>query len=174
MSRIITRMLREKEQPNAEYRIVFQHDDLLTKDVVAQMVTVINEMVYAHQKLIAAIPAIKEEAPLWHERDIRRQLSEGEGFILALIDGKVVGVVSFVSRKWDRYTSLSFKLFSVTARVRGKGIGKEMMTVLEDWGVENGCDTITCGVIATNAAAIRLYESEGLAPMRVIMGKTLR
>lgn len=173
MSRIITRALREKEQPKPELHIVFEHNDLLTKDIVSQMVNVINEMVYAHQGLIAAIPAIKEDAPLWKEADIRRQLHEGEGFIIALLDGKVVGVVSFVSRKWDRYRSLSFKLFSVTKRVRGKGIGHAMMTVLQNWGVENGCDTITCGVIATNAAAIRLYESEGFAPMRVIMGKTL-
>lgn len=162
------------QQPSEiKIHICFEHDELLTKDTIDQTVAVINEMVYDHRRLVAAIPAITEASEPWTKANLLTSLYNNEGLALAFEGNKVVGAMSFVIQKANDKHYASFKLFSVTRRMRGRGVGKQLLDAVSDHARNEGCKSITCGVVANNAAAIRLYETEGFTPMRVIMGKTL-
>ena len=74
-----------------------------------------------------------------------------------------------VVRKYDEYDYLDYKCpkcgvvteLVVSKNIRGKGIGKELMQVMEKYFKSIECEYISIEVFAYNKNAIRFYESEG-------------
>ena len=72
-------------------------------------------------------------------------------------------------RKYDEYDYLDYKCpkcgvvteLVVSKNIRGKGIGKKLMQVMEEYFKSIGCEYISIEVFAYNKNAIRFYESEG-------------
>ena len=98
------------------------------------------------------------------------EVNENNGkCFLAIEDEKVVGLIMGAVRKYDEYDYLDYKCpkcgvvteLVVSKNIRGKGIGKKLMQVMEEYFKSIGCEYISIEVFAYNKNAIRFYESEG-------------
>lgn len=98
------------------------------------------------------------------------EVNENNGkCFLAIEDEKVIGLIMGVVRKYDEYDYLDYKCpkcgviteLVVSKNIRGKGIGKKLMQVMEKYFKSIGCEYISIEVFAYNKNAIRFYESEG-------------
>ena len=49
----------------------------------------------------------------------------------------------------------------ITNKVRSKGIGRDLMKVMEDYFKENDCEYVLVDVFAYNDNAIKFYERSG-------------
>ena len=78
-------------------------------------------------------------------------------YVVAECDGKIVGCCGVINACGDGDVSN----VSVRADVRGKGIGKVMVSTLLIWAQTIGVENFTLEVRAGNARAIHLYESLG-------------
>lgn len=52
---------------------------------------------------------------------------------------------------------------------RGRGIGREIIDVLKEWGISKGMKNFQLNVYSENAAAIRAYEKAGFNKVSVMM-----
>ena len=88
---------------------------------------------------------------------------------LAIEDNKVLGVIMGMLRKYDKYDYLDYKCprcgeiteLVVSKEVRGKGIGKILMTKMEEYFKSIDCEYIAIDVFAYNTKGINFYEKEG-------------
>ena len=98
------------------------------------------------------------------------EVNENNGkCFLTIEDEKVIGLIMGAVRKYDEYDYLDYKCpkcgvvteLVVSKNVRGKGIGKKLMQVMEEYFKSIGCEYISIEVFAYNKNAIKFYESEG-------------
>ena len=98
------------------------------------------------------------------------EVNENNGkCFLTIEDEKVIGLIMGAVRKYDEYDYLDYKCpkcgvvteLVVSKNVRGKGIGKKLMQVMEEYFKSIGCEYISIEVSAYNKNAIKFYESEG-------------
>ena len=61
----------------------------------------------------------------------------------------------------------------ITNKVRSKGIGRELMKVMEDYFKENDCEYVLVDVFAYNDNAIKFYERSGYHPRMLVDIKKL-
>ncbi|MEP7211746.1 MAG: GNAT family N-acetyltransferase [Acidobacteriota bacterium] len=88
--------------------------------------------------------------------EIRGRFVEGPMWV-AVRDGQLSGTVSAVREpEW-----LYIRSMAVVPDAQGFGIGKRLMTAVEQYGIENGFDTLFLYTTGFSAGAIRLYESLG-------------
>lgn len=88
---------------------------------------------------------------------------------LAIEDNKVLGVIMGILRKYDKYDYLDYKCprcgeiteLVVSKEVRGKGIGKLLMTKMEEYFKSIDCEYIAIDVFAYNTKGINFYKKEG-------------
>ena len=74
-----------------------------------------------------------------------------------------------ILRKYDEYDYLDYKCprcgeiteLVVSKEVRGKGIGKLLMTKMEEYFKSIDCEYISIDVFAYNTKGINFYEKEG-------------
>ena len=64
------------------------------------------------------------------------------------------------------------ELFVVPA-VRGKGVGRALMTACEGWSRARGHKLLTVGVLAGNSRAVRAYEGAGFSPYTLVLRRYL-
>ena len=62
----------------------------------------------------------------------------------------------------------------VDSRLRGQGIGKELLRYAENAAATAGCDAVTLNVWSLNAGAMRFYEKCGYAPLKVVMERPVK
>ena len=97
--------------------------------------------------------------------DVKDLLVELEEYILSIDDDELMGAV----RKYDEYDYLDYKCpkcgevteLVVAKETRGKGVGRKLMQVVEEYFKSIGCEYISIEVFAYNKNAIKFYESEG-------------
>jgi ribosomal protein S18 acetylase RimI-like enzyme len=97
---------------------------------------------------------------------------------LAEQDGKAVG---FITVQVTQYTSPLMQpqrvgrvgSVCVDLNVRGQGIGKALMSLAQDWAIEQGASDLRLTVWAFNTPALRLYEELGYEMRAFEMGKRL-
>ena len=98
------------------------------------------------------------------------EVNENNGkCFLAIEDEKVIGLIMGAVRKYDEYDYLDYKCpkcgvvseLIVSKNIRGKGVGKKLMQVMETYFKSIGCEYISIEVFAYNKNAIKFYESEG-------------
>lgn len=90
-------------------------------------------------------------------------LRNGGQILFALLDGKPVGTVALI-----RCDAVTFELakMAVTAKVRGKGIGRRLALAAVEHARAAGADTLFLRTSRRLQAANRLYESLGFTRIR--------
>lgn len=102
-------------------------------------------------------------------KDVRKR--KGKCY-LALENGKVVGLIMGVTRKYNKYDYLDYKCpkegviteLIVSSKARSKGIGKALITKMEDYFKSIGCEYVLLDVFAYNENAIGFYRKMGYHP----------
>lgn len=83
----------------------------------------------------------------------------GSCFWVAMLDGRVVGIVAAEGREDDNTVEL--RRMSVDSRYRGKGIAKALGRRVLEFAVRNNYAAVVLGTTAVKLAAHKLYESLG-------------
>ena len=122
------------------------------------------------------------------ERDARRVAAEqmsayfpggrpGEGHHLFLARDadteEVVGQLWLHQRPHAAGTSVWIFDVEVAEAQRGRGLGRELMTLAEQWATEHGAAEVGLNVFGGNATARRLYASLGYQEAAINMTKKL-
>lgn len=102
-------------------------------------------------------------------KDVRKK--KGKCY-LALEKGEVIGLIMGVTRKYNKYDYLDYKCpkegviteLIVSSKARSKGIGKALITKMEDYFKSIGCEYVLLDVFAYNENAIGFYEKMGYHP----------
>lgn len=100
---------------------------------------------------------------------------------LAIEDDKAIGLIMGIIPGYDEYDYLDYKCpkrgeiteLVVSNKVRSKGIGRELMKVMEDYFKENSCEYVLVDVFAYNDKAINFYEKSGYHPRMLVDIKKL-
>ncbi|XP_033839158.1 N-acetylaspartate synthetase [Periophthalmus magnuspinnatus] len=83
----------------------------------------------------------------------------GSCFWVAVLDGRIVGIVAAQGREDDNTVEL--RRMSVDSRYRGKGIAKALGRRVLEFAVRNNFAAVILGTTAVKMAAHKLYESLG-------------
>ncbi|XP_035283098.1 N-acetylaspartate synthetase isoform X3 [Anguilla rostrata] len=83
----------------------------------------------------------------------------GSCFWVAVLDGRVVGIVAAQGKEEDN--ALELRRMSVDSRFRGKGIAKALGRRVLEFAVLNNYSAVVLGTTAVKMAAHKLYESLG-------------
>ncbi|XP_006629210.1 N-acetylaspartate synthetase [Lepisosteus oculatus] len=83
----------------------------------------------------------------------------GSSFWVAVLEGKVVGIVAAQGSEEDN--TLELRRMSVDSRYRGKGIAKALGRKVLEFAMRNNYSAIVLGTTAVKVAAHKLYESLG-------------
>ncbi|KAJ8382234.1 hypothetical protein SKAU_G00030120 [Synaphobranchus kaupii] len=83
----------------------------------------------------------------------------GSCFWVAVLDGRVVGIVAAQGKEEDNAVEL--RRMSVDSRFRGKGIAKALGRRVLEFAVLNNYSAVVLGTTAVKMAAHKLYESLG-------------
>lgn len=124
----------------------------------------------------AVLPLLEEyhhqEGLRKHSRERIRQLLEdlfdGKGrgrLLLALLDGDVIGYALVVRRpsfEWASEVAVIDELF-VKGKARGRGVGRRMISFVEDYAASEGLPSMTLEVATKNVAAREFYRSVGFS-----------
>ena len=106
--------------------------------------------------------------------------NNGKCFI-AVENGKAIGVIMGIVRKYDKYDYLDYKCpkcgdiieLVISKSARGKGIGQELMTKMEEYFKSINCEYVTIDVFAYNDPALKFYSKQGYHPRGIIDIKKL-
>lgn len=120
-----------------------------------------------------AMPELfRPESPVRTEEFLKSFIGNDDARIfVAVLDGEVIGLVQFsVIDTGDRPTMFSRKLVFVDSLVvrtqyRRQGVGKTLMSYVQDWAAEHDIPNIELTVYGFNRAAIQLYEDLGYETM---------
>jgi ribosomal protein S18 acetylase RimI-like enzyme len=124
--------------------------------------------------LFAAEIATEESQEVW-----RASLDQaGATTFVAATDGALAGfvtvaIVDEASPLFRRMRYAKVGTVGVTARFRGQGIGRALMTLVEAWALSHDATEVHLNVWAFNEGARRLYEELGYAVRSHHMGKRL-
>lgn len=88
---------------------------------------------------------------------------------LAIENDKAIGLIMGIIPGYDEFDYLDYKCpkrgeiteLVVSKNIRSKGIGRELMKVMEDYFKENHCEYVLVDVFAYNENAIKFYEKSG-------------
>lgn len=88
---------------------------------------------------------------------------------LAIENDKAIGLIMGSIPPYDKYDYLDYKCpkrgviteLVVSSKIRNKGIGKALMTKMEDYFKSIGCEYILVDVFAYNENAINFYSKVG-------------
>ena len=88
---------------------------------------------------------------------------------LAIENDKAVGLIMGIIPGYEEFDYLDYKCpkrgeiteLVVSKNIRSKGIGRELMKVMEDYFKENNCEYVLVDVFAYNEKAINFYEKSG-------------
>ena len=106
--------------------------------------------------------------------------NNGKCFI-AVENGKAIGVIMGIVRKYDEYDYLDYKCpkcgdiieLVISKSARGKGIGQKLMTKMEEYFKSINCEYVTIDVFAYNDPALNFYHKQGYHPRGIIDIKKL-
>ena len=91
----------------------------------------------------------------------------GERFVMADLDGQAVGWIHAVVADYvDVEPFVLIAGLVVDARVRRQGVGRRLMTHVEEWARLQGCNAVRLSSSSTRVAAHRFYESIGFTNIK--------
>ncbi|HEX9427096.1 MAG TPA: GNAT family N-acetyltransferase [Candidatus Polarisedimenticolia bacterium] len=120
---------------------------------------------------LTGIP-IRSQASAWERRRrlYEEWLAEEDAFLLiAEHRGRPVGYalahMQEADESWDTHGRFAeMESLSVLAEMRGRGVGRRLMSGVYEELRRLGVGVLEIGVVATNERARRFYEREGFAP----------
>ena len=90
------------------------------------------------------------------------------------VGGFVFAEIAFEERKFLRRTHfVRINLVAVSASLRGRGIGKQLVAMVEQWAAAQGCTQARLNVWSVNGRAAKLYAELGYAVVVTTMSKAL-
>ena len=97
--------------------------------------------------------------------------NDGKCYI-AIENDKVIGLIMGIITKYDKYDYLDYKCpkrgeiteLIVDSNIRSKGIGKALITKLEEYFKSVDCEYVLVDVFAYNENAIKFYDKAGFHP----------
>lgn len=115
-------------------------------------------------------------------RDLKEVKENNGKCFLAVIDGKVVGLIMGTIPQYGDFDYLDYKCpkrgviteLVVTKNTRSKGIGKELMKRIEEYFLAQGCEYVLIDVFAYNNKALDFYHKNGYHPRMVVDIKKLQ
>lgn len=98
--------------------------------------------------------------------DLEEVLNNHGKCFLAIINKKVVGLIMGIIPEYGKYDYLDYKCpkrgviteLVVSKNTRGKGIGKTLITTIENYFKLEGCEYVLVDVFAYNEKAINFYK----------------
>ena len=111
-------------------------------------------------------PDYREKMALYDLGELEK--NEGKCF-LAMDEGKVVGLIMGMIRSYEEQDYLDYTCpksgiiteLIISKKSRGKALGKQLMTKMEEYFLQKGCEYMLVDVFAYNHKAIPFYEHEG-------------
>lgn len=80
--------------------------------------------------------------------------------LVAEQDGKAIGLVCGILHEAEDDAAIIYQMW-VAIDKRGQGIGRRLIGEIIRWAIELKINSLKLGVITTNTAAVKLYESAG-------------
>lgn len=129
----------------------------------AESILSIQNSVIAEGEYLITIPEEFNKTPVQQREWIQRITeNERENFLVAEINGEIVGWLAFQSQNRKRMSHIGSFGMMISKHYRGKGIGKMLLEELMEWAEKNPLiEKICLGVFSTNQRAISLYKSMG-------------
>lgn len=130
----------------------------------------------------AARPEIYTAATHDFSRDAPHWMSFLEGpeqvVFIAHVDGIAVGFItaSLSSGSGPLIQPMKFVRIGsvcVAERFWGNGIGRKLVNLVQEWGIQQGAKDLRLAVWTFNAPAVRLYEEMGFETRAFEMGRSL-
>lgn len=100
--------------------------------------------------------AVAYAVTIQSEQGIKNRLAEGAAWV-AVVEGRIVGTVSAVSRN----NSLYIRGMAILPHARGYQIGSSLLLEIESYAVSTGIGRLTLSTTPFLDRAIRLYEKFG-------------
>ncbi|XP_053314172.1 N-acetylaspartate synthetase isoform X2 [Spea bombifrons] len=151
------------------------------KEEIAKEQLYIREFQPGDQEVARRIfyEGIKERIPSSAFRGLKYQpllqciyaVITGSCFWVAVLEGKVVGIVAARGNEEDNVVEL--RRMSVDSNYRGKGIAKALGRKVLEFAVLNHYSSIVLGTTAVKIAAHKLYESLGFKHVGVVEHHTV-
>lgn len=111
----------------------------------------------------------------WIESSLASASEEGRAVMVALLDGRVAGLVSLAERRHFTGDLDAYIGELVTdGAVEGSGAGRALMAAAEEWAAGRGLSRITLETGARNDRARHFYERAGFAEEDVRLSKPVR
>ncbi|HYN84831.1 MAG TPA: GNAT family N-acetyltransferase, partial [Pyrinomonadaceae bacterium] len=99
---------------------------------------------------------------VWLARRVRREQYDLANSLIAYVGGEVAGVAALAVRGRRGWCAG----FGIVPGLRGRGLGRELMSAFVARARAAGLRRLSLEVIAPNVAARRLYESAGMSVTR--------
>jgi ribosomal protein S18 acetylase RimI-like enzyme len=136
------------------------------------------ELHHHHRAVVGTVRLVEDDELSWERRRALyvQRLESGMAFLaLARQDGVAVGYAFVCIEEGpddtfpvgDRYAEL-YSL-AVTQRLRGRGIGSQLLDFVDDELARRAIGDLTVAVMEANTAARRLYERRGLRAAEVVL-----
>jgi ribosomal protein S18 acetylase RimI-like enzyme len=119
-------------------------------------------------------PGFAAAARGWIESSLASAREDGHAVLVALLDGRVAGLVSVVERphftgEMDAYVGE----LVIGSAFEGRGAGRALMAAAERWAAERGLSRITLDTGAHNHRARRFYERAGFEEEEIRFSKAV-
>ena len=154
-----------------------QYREAIEADIVAicalgEEVNAVHQRAFPH--IFASTGKRNRDAAHWMN-SIGKQ---GATTFVAEESGKVVGFVNIAIASESHTLRLPMRFgwvgsVSVTERLRGQGIGRELMKLAQDWVSRHGGAEIRLNVWAFNTQALHMYEELGYEIRSHLLAKRL-
>lgn len=134
---------------------------------------------YAVRLFAEGLPGIfkRPDPTLDEEREFIRARIEPDNstLLVAVVDGRIAGVIEFVGNSLEEERHAGTFGLSVAAEYRGHGIGTALLEALLDWAPGAGISRIQAWAWMNNPGSIALYERmgfqrEGLCRHAIVSG----
>jgi len=128
------------------------------QDDLPQLLTIYNDIILHTTAVYDYEPHTLEMREAW----FKTKQEQGFPVFVAEEDGKILGFSSIGPfRAWAAYKYSVENSVYVSAKQRGKGIGKLLIPPLIDASKKMGMHTIIAGIDASNEASLKLHKSFG-------------
>ena len=157
MSKIEPRELALKDGRKGVIRTAMESD---AEKVLKQIISVLEETEY----LVTTYPEDGVDFTVEKEKEWVKKHMEGDGklFVVAEIDGLVVGSAGLHNGERKRIQHVATAGITVLKDFRCLGVGKALMETVIKWASEHlVIEKIGLGVFSNNTRAINLYEKLG-------------
>ena len=146
---------------------VIEYEDKYLEDVRDLLVELEEYIVSIYKDELDHVhPEYREKMALL---DLEEVNNENGKCYLAIEDGKAIGLIMGIIPGYDKYDYLDYKCpkrgeiteLVVSSKVRSKGIGNLLMSEMENYFKECGCEYVLVDVFGYNDNAIKFYDKHG-------------